>query len=223
MLPNNQQTTMQRISNKNDIKYGLEALLRLDPRLIRIAEAVDEVPLRLQKPGFAGLARIIIGQQVSRASADAIHTRFEKLIIPQTAQAYRDAGEPAWIEIGLSRPKQKAFDHLTTAILDGSFPIDQLTTMPADDALSAMTALKGIGPWTAEVYLLFCAGHADIFPAGDLALQEAVGRALQLESRPSEKETRQLAETWSPLRGIAARLFWAYYKVIREGRGALPI
>ena len=214
---------MQRITNRLDVENGLDALLKLDPRLIAIADTVDEVPLRLQKPGFPGLARIIIGQQVSRASAEAIHSRFSRIIVPQTAQAYRAVGEPAWIKIGLSRPKQRAFDHLTSAILDGSFPIDQLTDMSADEALAAMTAIKGIGPWTAEVYLLFCAGHADIFPAGDLALQEAVGIALGLGTRPKEKDTRLIAENWSPFRGIAARLFWSYYKVIREGRSALPV
>ena len=214
---------MKRIANRNDIETGLAALLKLDPDLAAIAGAVDEIPLRLQQPGFPGLARIIIGQQVSRASAEAIHARFSRLINPQTPQAYRDAGEAVWIEIGLSRPKQKAFDHLTTAILDGRFPIDQLTAMPAAEALAMMTAIKGIGPWTAEVYLLFCAGHADIFPAGDLALREAVGRALGKDERPGEKEIRTIAQKWSPYRGIAARLFWSYYKVIREGKGALPV
>ncbi len=197
--------------------------MELDPTLVEIADRVDEVPLRLQEPGFAGLSRIIIGQQVSRASAEAIYQRFERIIDPQTPQAYRNAGEKAWIEIGLSRPKQRTFDHLTSAILDDRLPLTELSEMTAYEAIRVMTSIKGIGPWTAEVYLLFCAGHLDIFPAGDLALQEAVGQAIGLTYRPNEKQTRQYAQRWSPYRGIAARLFWSYYKVLREGRGALPV
>lgn len=223
MRGNSQQSKMQRITNQQDIEDGLSGLMRIDSTLKPIADEVNEIPLRLQEPGFPGLARIIIGQQVSRASADAINARFLKLIDPLTAQAYRDAGEAVWIEIGLSRPKQKAFDHLTSAIIEERFPIDELASLPAEEAFRKMTDIKGIGPWTAEVYLLFCAGHPDIFPAGDLALQEAVGQALNLGKRPGEKETRAIADKWSPHRGIAARLFWSYYKVIREGQGALPI
>ena len=101
--------------------------------------------------------------------------------------------------------------------------MDGLAEKPAEEAMADMTALKGIGPWTGEVYLLFCAGHPDIFPAGDLALQEAIRHAFNLENRPSEKDTRVIAETWSPHRGVAARLFWSYYRTIKKGRDALPL
>ena len=134
-----------------------------------------------------------------------------------------EAGEPDWIAIGLSRAKQKTLSGLSKAILNGNLPIDTLSGMPAEEALIRLTALKGIGPWTAEVYLLFCAGHPDIFPAGDLALQEGIRHAFDLPERPNEKEARKHAEKWKPYRGIAARLFWSYYKVLKDGRDALPL
>jgi len=214
---------LQPIRTQTDVNNGLEALLKQSPELTPLADKAGELPLRLQTPGFAGLCRIIIGQQVSRASADAIHGRFVSLINPVEPQNFLERGEPAWIEVGLSRAKQATISGLAQRIVDGSFPLDQVPTLPADEAITMMTRLKGIGPWTAEVYLLFCAGHPDIFPAGDLALREAVFAGLQLSDRPDDKTTRNIAENWSPHRGIAARLFWAYYRVMKEGRNALPV
>jgi len=214
---------LEKISTIADVQKGLEKLLAQDTRLHKVAEQSEPPPLRLQEPGFGGIARIIIGQQVSRASADAIHGRFLHHITPQTPEAYLAAGEEAWITVGLSRAKQKTLTGLSEAILAGDLNIDRLASLPAEEAISQMTALKGIGPWTAEVYLLFCAGHPDIFPAGDLALQEAIRHAFSLAERPPEKETRRIAEKWSPYRGVAARLFWSYYRTIKRGRDGQPI
>ena len=99
---------------------------------------------------------------------------------------------------------------------NGGFDFNALPDLPAEEAITAMTALHGIGPWTAEVYLLFCIGHADIFPAGDIALQNAVRDAFDLAERPVEKDLRDIAAVWSPWRGVAARLFWRYYAVTRR-------
>lgn len=214
---------MTPVKTRKHIARGLDQLVRLDPRLKPVIKVSGEVPLRLQKPGFAGLARIVIGQQVSRASAEAIHARFANEITPQTPEAFLGAGEAAWIRIGLSRAKQSTLVGLSNAILNGALDMESLPALPADEAISRMTALKGIGPWTAEVYLLFCAGHPDIFPAGDLALQEAVRHAFSIEKRPTDKELRKISKCWSPQRGIAARLFWAYYKALKQGRDALPL
>ena len=220
---NNWEHALKRIRKSEDVEKGLKELLVQSPDLIPVAARSDPLPLRLQPPGFEGLARIIIGQQVSRASAAAIHKRFVQLIKPQTPNAFLDAGEQAWIEIGLSRAKQVTLSGLCHAIVSKQLALEELTEKPAETAISELTALKGIGPWTAEVYLLFCAGHPDIFPAGDLALQEGIRHAFEMEKRPNEKETRELAAKWSPLKGIAARLFWSYYKCIKEGRDALPL
>ncbi|MEM7216531.1 MAG: DNA-3-methyladenine glycosylase [Pseudomonadota bacterium] len=214
---------LSRITDLKDVNDGLQKLLLQDSDLEPVAEKADPPPLRLQEPGFAGLARIIIGQQVSRASAEAIHKRFVSHIKPQTPDAFMDAGEPVWIKIGLSRAKQTTLTGVSQAIVSGTLDLDEIAQKQAEIAIDELTALKGIGPWTAEVYLLFCAGHPDIFPAGDLALQEGLRHAFRMSERPNEKETRAIAEKWTPYRGIAARLFWSYYRNIKEGRDAMPL
>lgn len=214
---------MERITQQKDVDKGLEQLLVQCPSLVPIAEKAGQLPLRLQEPGFAGLARIIIGQQVSTASAAAIHERFKQKISPVTPENFLKVGEPAWIEIGLSRAKQAALSNLAAQMVGGDLDLTKLANIPADEAIETLISLKGIGPWTAEVYLLFCAGHGDIFPAGDLALQEAIRIAKKLDERPTQKGVREIASEWAPFRGIAARLFWAYYKGVREGRESLPI
>jgi DNA-3-methyladenine glycosylase II len=212
---------MKRISSLDDIGTGLDALCAADPRLVAVRTVSGEVPLRLSEPGFASLASIIVSQQVSRASADAIFGRFVKLVDPLTPDAVLAAGEEIFREAGFSRPKQRGLVAAAGAVADG-LDLIHLCDLDAEDAIRRLTAVPGIGPWTAEVYLLFAAGHPDIFPARDVALQSAVAHALRLESRPDEKALARIAESWSPWRGIASRLFWAYYRETR-GRDAAPI
>ena len=214
---------MRRISCAEDIEEALGALAIADPRLAAVLEASGEVPLRLSTPDFAGLASIIVSQQVSRASAAAIFGRLAALVDPLDAPNFLAAGEDIMRQAGLSRPKQRALTNAATAIREGELALERLCEMPHDEAMASMTAVKGIGPWTAEIYLLFCAGHADIFPAGDLALQEAVRHAHGLEERPGDRQLREIAEVWSPWRGVAARLFWAYYRSIKDGRDGMPV
>ena len=211
---------MRRIASIDDISEGLDALCLIDPRLADIRAKVDEVPLRLSEPGFHSLASIIVSQQVSTASARAIFGRFTKLVDPLTPHALLAAGEDVFREAGLSRPKQKTLRAVAQAVADG-LDLDHLCILDPDDAMARMIAVSGIGPWTAEVYLLFAAGHPDIFPARDVALQTAVGHALGMETRPGEKALIAIAESWRPWRGVASRLFWAYYRTIR-GRDAVP-
>ena len=124
--------------------------------------------------------------------------------------------------IGLSRSKEMTLKRAAEAVRSGRLDPEALCLMPAEESIAAMTALKGIGVWTAEVYLLFCAGHTDVFPAGDLALRSAAGRALGLEDRPDEKTLREIVRRWRPWRSVAARLLWEYYSVeIR--RDAIPV
>lgn len=211
---------MQRIASLDDIAAGLDALCRLDPRLETVRGKAGEVPLRLSEPGFQSLASIIVSQQVSRASADAIFGRLIKLVDPLTPQAILAAGEDVFREAGLSRPKQRGLLAVAGAVVEG-LDLHHLCRLDADEAIAAMTAVPGIGPWTAECYLLFAAGHPDVFPARDVALQSAVGHALGIDPRPPEKTLIRLAESWSPWRGVASRLFWAYYRETR-GRDAAP-
>ncbi len=212
---------MRRISNLDDIALALDALCALDPRLNAVRDRAGEVPLRLSEPGFASLASIVVSQQVSRASADAIFGRLVRLADPLTPDALLVAGDALFREAGLSRPKQKALLALSQAVRDG-LDLASLCGLEAEHAIGALTAVPGIGRWTAEVYLLSAAGHPDVFPTRDVALQSAVGHALGIDPRPGEKALARIAESWSPHRGVASRLFWAYYRQIRGREGAPP-
>jgi DNA-3-methyladenine glycosylase II len=196
--------------------------LRLDPSLELCAAEVRPLPLRAAGPGFASLARIIVSQQVSALAADAIWRRLEAATGPVTASGFLAAGEDAWRAGGLSRPKQKTIAAAARAVLDGSLDLDRVATMEAGEAVAAMTAVWGIGRWTAEVYLLFAEGHRDVFPARDLALQIALQECCGLDARPGEAETMAFAERWQPLRSVAARLLWAAYGFNRRKPAPLP-
>jgi DNA-3-methyladenine glycosylase II len=211
---------MQRIATLDDVSRGLDALVALDQRLEAVRAAAGEVPLRLSEPGFRSLASIIVSQQVSRASADAIFGRLTGLLDPLTAEAVLAADETVFREAGLSRPKQRGLLAVAQAVADG-LDLGHLCSLDAGEAIAALTAVPGIGPWTAECYLLFAAGHPDVFPARDVALQSAVGHALGIAPRPPEKALIRLAESWAPWRGVASRLFWAYYRELK-GRDAAP-
>lgn len=215
--------TMKTVQTNQDIKQGLLALSKLDPKLSSIIKIAGDVPLRREEGGFAGLARIIIGQHVSTASAAAIHGRFIKHIKPVTCEAYLNTPEEILVTIGLTRAKQSTLTIVAMAILDGKLDLDALHKLDAQEAIAKLTALKGIGPWTAEIYLLFCIGHPDIFAAGDLAIREAYRHAYDLEERPSEKQLRQLASKWSPHKAIATRLFWSYYEKIKGRETGTPL
>ena len=212
---------MRRIDTLKDIQNGLDALIALEPRLAHVAAIAGEVPLRRHPAGFESLAGIIVSQQISKASADAIFGRLKAAVEPFTPRQLLRAGEDALISAGLSRPKQRTFFAVAEACGNG-LDLEALCGLPAHDAVARMTVLPGIGPWTAEVYLLFCAGHPDIFPAGDIALQNAVRHAFSLDARPTPKPLTAIAERWSPHRSVAARLFWAYYANMK-GRDGAPL
>jgi DNA-3-methyladenine glycosylase II len=210
---------MKPIETLHDIERGLDALCAADQRLVAVRAAAGEVPLRLSEPGFASLVNIIVSQQVSRASADAIFGRLRLLAQPLTAETLAKADDALHRQAGLSRPKQRTLGSLSEAVLAG-LDLEALCTVDGDTAIAELCAVPGIGRWTAEVYLLSCAGHPDVFPARDVALQSAVGHALGMDVRPGEKALIALAESWSPWRAVAARLFWSYYRTMRGREGA---
>lgn len=212
---------MQRIQSMADVETGLDRLCAMDPRLLAVRARAGDVPLRLTEPGFASLVSIIVSQQVSRASADAIFSRLSRLADPLTPEALHAAGDELFREAGLSRPKVKTLRAIAASVVEDGLDLEGLCRLDAREAMARMTALHGIGPWTAEIYLLFAAGHPDIFPAGDVALQTAVGHALGIAPRPAPKALSAIAESWAPLRGVAARLFWAYYREMK-GREGVP-
>lgn len=204
-----------------DVERGLAFLRAADPRLAAVIDASGDIPLRRSEPGFASLASIVVSQQVSKQSAAAIWGRLTALIDPLDPASFIAGGEEAWREAGLSRPKQRALVAVSEAVLGGRLDLDHMCRIDGNAALAEMTAIKGVGPWTAEVYLLFAAGHPDIFPAGDIALQAAVADAFGLNERPGERQLRIMAKSWAPWRGVAARLFWAFYAATR-GRVVAP-
>lgn len=213
---------MKRIEAVEDIEAGLGELCRADERLSRVREVVGNVPLRLSEPGFESLVSIIISQQVSKASADAMFRRLKTHAAPLSAERLRECGDEVFRKSGLSRPKQRTMLAVAEAICEGALDLRRLCALERQEALGAMTAITGIGPWTAEVYLMFAAGHPDIFPARDVALQNAVQHAFDLGVRPDERRLAEIAESWSPWRSVAARLFWAYYAATK-GREAAPV
>ncbi|TPW25973.1 DNA-3-methyladenine glycosylase family protein [Pararhizobium mangrovi] len=213
---------MRRIEGAEDVARGVAALVAADPRLAPLAERVGTVPLRRDVPGFAGLARIVVGQMISRESAEAIWKRLVAHTDPPTAAAFLHLGSSAHRAIGLSGAKERTLVHLAATVESGALDLAGLCALPGERAIAELTELPGIGRWTAEVYLLFCAGHPDIFPTGDVALQNAVRYAFALDTRPSAGVLAGIAQAWSPWRGVAARLFWAYYS-LEIRRNVLPI
>lgn len=212
---------MARIESLDHIREGLAELQRLDPRLTAVCAVAGDVPLRLRSPGFESLASIIVAQQISRASADAIFGRLSGLVSPLTGAGLLAAEDAVFRQAGLSRPKQLALLAISEAVVGDRLDLDGIVALDADDAVEAMTKVRGVGTWTAEVYLLACAGHPDVFPARDVALQSAVGHAFGLAMRPDAKSLARTAESWAPWRAVAARLFWAYYARIK-GREVAP-
>lgn len=195
-------------------------LLALDPELVaRLIEIGGPPPLRRREPGFAGMAAIIVSQQVSVASASAIFGRLEARLAPLEAATVLAAGEDALRACGLSTPKIRALRALAKAVAEEGLDLPALGSLDAMDAHRALIAVKGVGPWTADIFLLFCLGHPDAFPHGDLALQEAARLALELETRPDSRELESIAERWRPWRGVAARLLWAYYRETKRRSG----
>jgi DNA-3-methyladenine glycosylase II len=214
---------MTTIETLDDIEREMAQLLALDPRLIAVAQTAGTVPLRRSRPGFESLASIIVSQQVSKASADAITARLVSigaLATPETFQSLEDA---VLLGAGLSRPKLKTLRLVSEAAAGNALDLSELCTMDADAAMAKMTSISGIGPWTAEVYLLFSAGHRDIFPSGDIALQNALQTIFGLNERPTSKQAAVMAKNWSPHRGTASRLLWAYYGATRGGVLKSPV
>jgi DNA-3-methyladenine glycosylase II len=211
---------MSFIHTEAELQAGMAALVAQDPRLAPVLEKAGMPALRRREAGYAGLAHIVCGQQLSTASATAIRARLFAAFDPFHHDAIRLARADKLARLGLSRPKIKTLKAIGAAIATGRIDLDAVAAMDADEAHAALTALHGIGPWTADIYLLFCLGNADAWPAGDLALQEAARIALALRRRPDAKAMVRLAEPWRPWRGVAAHLLWAYYHAVKRREGA---
>lgn len=205
-----------RIHTETDLDAALTALVQADACLAQVLALAGRPPLRKRPDGFAGLAAIVVAQQLSTASANAIWERLKGALDPLDHAAVLRARPAKLARAGLSAPKIRTLKAIARAVNSGDLDLPSLAHQPADDAHRTLTAIHGIGPWTADIYLLFCLGHADAWPAGDLALQEAARLLFGLKARPSTKEMGRLAEPWRPWRGAAAYLLWAYYRAAKQ-------
>lgn len=202
------------IEGPEDVAEGAAWLAAHHPPFAKALEMTGPLPLRRQPAGFATLLSAIVGQQVSVASAKAIWARLEAAGMTERA-AVAASDEEALRALGLSRQKAR----YALALAGSSVDFTALGAMAEDEAVAHLVAVPGIGRWTAEIYLMFALGRADVFAPGDLALQEAARLIYGLEARPSEKALRAMAEAWRPWRAVAARALWAYYRVAKEREG----
>ena len=212
-----------RLTSTAALQRHMRALLKLDPRLRPIAKRAGAFEIRLTPGGFSGLTRIICGQQLSVASARAIWGRFAALPGALDPSTYLTLDEATIRGVGFSAGKYRTVRVIAEAVASGALDFELVETLPPEAAAAYLKAHKGIGPWTAEIYLMFCSGHPDIFPAGDLALQKAVGHALEMETAPTARQLIEIAEPWSPHRHAAALLFWKYYAVVLRKAGGIAL
>lgn len=196
------------------VAEGAAFLASVEPRFAHALDLTGPLPLRRRKDGFEALLSAIVSQQVSVAAADAIWGRLKAagLTGPRKVMAANDDDLRA---CGLSRQKVRYARALAEARL--SYPA--LRSAPCDEVIATLVEVPGIGRWTAEIYAMFSLGRADVFAPGDLALQEAARLLFDLDARPTERAIREMAEAWSPWRGVAARLLWAYYRVAKDREG----
>ncbi len=206
-----------------DILKGIRSLRRRCEVMRKVHDATGLPPLRRREPGFEGLARIIVGQQLSVASAAAIWSRCETTIAPMRAETVAELDDEALRGAGLSRPKIRTLRAISDAVIHHGLELQALTRLSDEEVHTALTAVPGIGPWTADIFLLACLGRPDAFAAGDLALQIAAQYAFELDDRPNAKELLERAETWRPWRSVSARLLWSYYKVVKDRNSGMPV
>lgn len=196
------------------IAEGAEYLANADARFASALELTGQPPLRLRKDGFEALLSAIVSQQVSVASAAAIWARLKDagLTGPRKVTWASDDDLRA---CGLSRQKIR----YARALAASGIRYDKLRDAPTDEVIATLVEVPGIGTWTAEIYAMFSLGRADVFAPGDLALQESARILFDLDARPNERVLREMAAEWSPWRGVAARLLWAYYHVAKDREG----
>ena len=204
------------------VRAAREALARIDPALARAHAQTPVFEWRLRPGGYEGLFRMIVEQQVSVAAAASIWKRtVEGLGGEVTPQAVLALDIETLRTFGLSGQKAKYGREIALAQTEGRIDLEHMGTLGDAEATTTLTAIKGVGKWTAETYLMFCEGRLDVFPGGDVALQEAMRWADKASLRPTEKQAYARAEMWRPHRGVAAHLLWGWYGGVRRGEIAL--
>ncbi|HEX9752099.1 MAG TPA: DNA-3-methyladenine glycosylase 2 family protein [Methyloceanibacter sp.] len=194
----------------------MAALVGSCAHLARVHALAGDPPLRRRPAGFKGLARVIVGQQLSIASARAIWQRLEARVRPFTTESLLATPDKDLRLAGLSAGKIATLRGVAESVTNGSLDLDALKRAREGLIHAKLTALKGIGPWTADIYILFCLARADAWSPGDLALRVAVKDAFALEARPDQALMIEIAEAWRPWRAVAARMLWSYYAFRRK-------
>lgn len=199
---------------KESLGTAAQALAARDRELAPIYDLHGPPPMWARRPGFPTLLRIILEQQVSLISARAMFERLRSNIEPFTALGFIEAGEPALRLLGVTRQKAHYCVQVAQAFTNGD--LNQIAKLNDEDAHAALVRIKGVGPWTANIYLLMALRRPDIWPDGDIALASAVGRLRKMKTRPSFPELAKIAEAWRPYRSVAARMLWQYYLAERK-------
>jgi DNA-3-methyladenine glycosylase II len=202
--------------NHSTLLKGVQELADRDEDLARIVSDYGPPPLWQREPGFHTLIHIILEQQVSLASAKAAYNRLVEAVDVLAPESFLTLTDTELKQIGFSRQKTRYGRELATAILNGSLDLPGLIELEDREAKEQLMKVKGIGPWTADIYLLMALGRPDIWPSGDLALEVAIQRVKGWPGRPSAQEARKLSHEWRPWRAVAARLLWHFYLNKRE-------
>ena len=198
--------------NATDIERGMQSLSCIDPDIKRAYEVVGAPAARHRTKGFEAFLSAIVNQQISTEAAKAIFSRVADLVPDLSAAGILSVSDQALRDAGLSWRKVEYAKGLASAVQEGTFDIDALDTMTDKEAINSITALRGFGRWSAEIYLMFSLKRQDIFPADDLALQVALGRLKRLQDKPTAGQARELVQHWAPVRSIGALFLWHYYR-----------
>ncbi|MCG8427333.1 MAG: hypothetical protein MI754_08265 [Chromatiales bacterium] len=198
--------------NREFIATGMAALAEIDQDVAQAFENLGPPPPRIRPKGFETFLATIVSQQISTEAAKAIMGRVKQLLPEASAEALLSVDDQALREAGLSFRKIEYAKGLAEAAQSGRFDIDGLEVMSDSDAIDSITALRGFGRWSAEIYLMFSLKRPDIFPADDLALQVALGRLKKLPEKPTPKQARDLIAHWAPWRSVGSLFLWHYYR-----------
>ena len=206
---------MRILASETDIQTAGGSLVAIEPRFAVVVKAHGHPLLRRMETGFEGLLRINTDQLISLQAGAAIWRRVTAELAPFEPAMIARKREASLMKLGLSGAKARSFKAVAAAVASGTLNFKTLEQQPDHEVLAALTALRGIGPWTADIYLLSAMGRADAWPAGDLALQAAAHHLFDLDARPNQRRLIQLAETWRPWRSVAARLLWSHYRGLK--------
>ena len=212
---------IQTIETMQDLEQAAAFVCEAEPAFQKVVDAIGLPPLRREQPGFKGLVRIITFQLISLAAARSIWARVEEKFGDLDPQVMQNAPDEAFSACGLSRPKIAAIRAVLEHINNGKLQLTKLKTAEDSEIFNQLTAIKGIGPWSAQIYLLANLGRCDVFPYGDVALQESAKRLFGLKTRPTAKQLQNQATAWKPYRAVAARLLWSHYKLVKLDGGKL--